>query len=80
MGLMDTGRRTKSVEDERAMTKDSEGNDVIVVSTSSAVEDYGWPTILDVASKKHANGDLVPNVPAGKPQQVRVTTTDIKEA
>lgn len=80
MGLIDTGERLSSVEDERALTKDSEGNKVIVVSTSSAVEDYGWPKILSVASKKHANGDLVPNVPAGNPTQVRVTTTDIKEA
>ncbi|CUW48589.1 hypothetical protein [Novacetimonas hansenii] len=70
MPLTDTGNRTTTETGENALTKDQNGDNVIVAATIEAVHDCGWGAIIAVASNKYDNGDIVPD---SNPPQVTVS-------
>lgn len=75
MPLVDTGQRAlnPNTMGENAKTIDQDGGIVVVEATSEAIQDYGWPTIIEAASEKYDKGI---EDSKGPPPVVRVTTSD----
>ncbi len=79
MPLFDTGDRVPNAATmgKNARTLDENNKTVIVEATAEAIQDYGWETIISVASEKYDNRDLASE---GSPPRVCVTTGDCANA
>jgi hypothetical protein len=76
MPLSDTGdRMTDDDFNYRARATDQNGNRVIVISSTEAADDFGWPAVFLAASRKFDAGDFQV---VGGVAQVRVLSSDIK--
>jgi hypothetical protein len=73
MALIDSGDRVQTLTGTNARAQDGSGGSVIVSASHEAIQDYGWQAIFDVASKKHATGQIEPG---SNPPLVSVKTGD----
>lgn len=70
MPLTDTGKRATTETGVNALTKDQNGDNVIVAASIEAVHDCGWEAIIAIASNKYDNGNIVSG---SNPPQVTVS-------
>tara|TARA_R110002110_G_scaffold414164_2_gene643537 strand:- start:783 stop:1016 length:234 start_codon:yes stop_codon:yes gene_type:complete len=73
MPLYETGLKTPALSGVNAQAKDNNDNLVVVSASSEVIQDYGWPRIWEMASKKYDAGDVDRN---GKVPKVGVKTSD----
>ncbi len=73
MALTDTGDRIDTLTGMNARAKDGIGGTVIIAASSEAIQDHGWGSIFDAASRKHAAGQAVSG---SNPSLINITSED----
>lgn len=71
----DTGQRVPNpyIDGQNAILKNGDGVEVIVEATREAIEDKGWPKVIEIALEKYHRGDILR---IGPPPSVLVMSSD----